>query len=313
MLTGREMFSGETVSDALAAVLKTDVDWSALPPETPAPIRKLLRRCLERDRKKRLRDIGDALVEIDDAGAPLERPAAPAAVSRRRALPWALAAAFAVGLLALALLHFRESPPEQRRSKTSVLPTDKSIFETLAISPDGRRLAFTATESGKSRLWVRPLDSEAAQPLADAFGGNRTPFWSPDSRFVAFFAGGKLKKIETSGGPPQTLCDAPNGRNGTWNRDGVIVFHSVGSPLSRVPAEGGEAKLLQSLEGSMLENDRRWPAFLPDGRHYLFTSSRGIQLGTLESNDTIPLLGDISSAAFSAAASGAGYLLFWRC
>ena len=311
MLTGREMFSGETVSDALAAVLKTDVDWSALPPETPAPIRKLLRRCLERDRKKRLRDIGDALVEIDEAlaGAPVEQVAAP----RMRALPWAVAAILAVVAAVVSALHFRESPPEQRRSKTSVLPTDKSIFETLAISPDGRRLAFTATESGKSRLWVRPLDSEAAQPLADAFGGNRTPFWSPDSRFIAFFADNKLKKIEASGGPPQTLCDAPSGRSGTWNRDGVIVFHSVGSPLSRVPAEGGEAKLLQSLEGSMLENDRRWPAFLPDGRHYLFTSSRGIQLGTLESNDTIPLLGDISSAAFSAAASGAGYLPFWRC
>src|SRR5439155_18507214 len=122
------------------------------------------------------------------------------------------------------------------------------------------RLAFIAIESGKSRLWVRPLDTVAAQPLADAEGGTRTPFWSPDSRFVAFFAGGKLKKIETSGGPPQTLCDAPNGRNGTWNRDGVIVFHSIGS-LSRVPAEGGEAKLLLG--------DRRWPVFLPDGRHYL--------------------------------------------
>src|SRR6185503_17472807 len=117
--------------------------------------------------------------------------------------------------------------------------------------------------------------------------------------------------VDASGGPPQSLCDASSGRSGTWNRDGVIVFHSIGG-VFRVPAEGGEAKLLPGLEETTPENDRRWPAFLPDGRHYLYTSSSGIRLGTLESKDTMPLLGDISSAAFSAAASGAGYLLFWR-
>src|SRR5439155_13657808 len=189
MLTGREMFSGETISDTLAAVLRADFDWSALPVETPASIRRLLRRCLERDRKKRLRDIGDALVEIDEAAAPVEKAAAP----RNRTLPWAVAAILAAVAVALSLLHFREPPPEQRVSKTSILPPEKSTFESIAISPDGRRLAFIATESGKSRLWVRPLDSVAAQPLADAEGGSRTPFWSPESRFIAFFAGGKLK------------------------------------------------------------------------------------------------------------------------
>src|SRR5436309_10450028 len=128
MLTGREMFSGETVSDALAAVLKTEVDWSALPAETPAPIRRLLRRCLERDRRKRLADISDARLEIDEAGAPLEQAAAPAAVPRARALPWAVAAVLAVVAAAVSLLHFRESPPDQRLSKTSILPPEKSAF-----------------------------------------------------------------------------------------------------------------------------------------------------------------------------------------
>jgi Tol biopolymer transport system component/predicted Ser/Thr protein kinase len=310
MLTGREMFSGETVSDALAAVLKTEVDWSALPPETPAPIRRLLRRCLERDRKKRLRDIGDALVEIDEAGAPVEQAAAPAAAPRARALPWAVAAVFAVVAAAVSLLHFRESPPEPRLMKFFVQPPEKSRFDTLVISPDGRRLAFTAIESGKIQLWVRPLDSLTAQPLA---GVDRLSylFWSPDSRFIAFFAEGKLKKIEASGGPPQTLCDAPNGRAGSWNRDGVILFNGSGLPLSIVPAEGGEAKPVTAPDAQSLEN-LRYPTFLPDGHHYLYSTSAGIFAGALESKDTTRLQGDTSNAAYAPTVSGAGYLLFWR-
>jgi hypothetical protein len=237
MLTGREMFSGETVSDT--AVLRADFDWSLLPAETPAAIRRLLRRCLERDRKKRLRDIGDALVEIDEAGEPVEQT--PAMAPRKRALPWAVAAILAAVAVAVSLLHFRESTPEHRLIKFSVWPPEKSTFHNLAISPDGRRLAFITTEAGKSQLWVRPLDSLSAQPLVGVAAASY-PFWSPDSRFIGFFADGKLKKIEASGGPAQALCDAPFGRAGSWNRDGVILFNGIGLPLSTVPAQGGEAK-----------------------------------------------------------------------
>src|SRR5437773_4968581 len=136
ILTGREMVSGETISDTLAAVLRADFDWSALPPDTPAPVRRLLRRCLERDRKKRLRDIGDALVEIDEAlaGAPVEQTAA-AATPRSRTLPWALAAALATGFLALAWLHFREPPPENRLLRLLIQPPEKRTFGAIAFSP----------------------------------------------------------------------------------------------------------------------------------------------------------------------------------
>jgi serine/threonine protein kinase len=205
MLTGRRMFVGETVSDTLAAVLRADFDWPALPAGTPPAIRKLLRRCLERDRKKRLADIADARMELDEAlaGAPAELPA-----PRIRALPWAVAVVFAAGFVAVLLIHFRESPPEQRVIKLSVSPPQKTVFDRFAVSPDGRRLAFTADESDKIRkthLWVRQLDSLSAQHLSDAEHAT-SPFWSPDSRFIAFLAGGKLKKIEASGGPVQVIC-----------------------------------------------------------------------------------------------------------
>jgi Tol biopolymer transport system component len=176
-------------------------------------------------------------------------------------------------------------------------------------------LAFTADESGKTRkthLWVRPLDSLSAQHLSDA-ETLTSPFWSPDSRFIAFFADGKLKKIEASGGPAQVICDAPTGRSGAWNRDGVILFASSLLPLFRVPAEGGEAK-----PSSRQQAYARSPHFLPDGRHYFFTSTdlkpgrSGIYVGALDSEDMTRLLGDQSNAAYAKTPSGAGYLLFWR-
>ena len=140
------------------------------------------------------------------------------------------------------------------------------------MSPDGRRLAFTATDqSGKVQLWVRSLDSLSAQPLTAAEGGAFRPFWSPDSRFIGFFVDNKLKKIEASGGPPMTLCDAPMARGGAWNREGVIIAGGLNVPLFRVPAAGGEAKPLTTLEQARRDIDHRWPVFLPDGQHYLYT------------------------------------------
>jgi Tol biopolymer transport system component/predicted Ser/Thr protein kinase len=313
MLTGREMFGGETISDTLAAVLRADIDWPALPPETPATIRRLLRRCLERDRKKRLADIADARLEIDEAlaGAPVEKAAAPV---RTRVLPWVLATMLlAVGLLAVLLVHFRESPPENRLLKLQIQPPEKTAFGSLAVSPDGRLLAFTATDSsGSVQLWVRPLDSFTARPLA-ASDGHSSLFWSPDSRFIGFFAAGKLKKVEASGGSVQTICAAPNGRNGTWNRDGVILFEAYSTPLFIVAAAGGEAKALTSVDASRKESAHRWPSFLPDGRHFLYTvlspqlENSGIYLGALDSKDRTRLAGDTSNAAYAS-----GYLLFAR-
>jgi eukaryotic-like serine/threonine-protein kinase len=320
MLTGQQMFGGETVSDTLAAVLRADLDWAALPASTPAPIRRLLRRCLERDRKKRLPDIADARLEIDEAlaTAPMEPAVSPAPPTRSRALPWVVAAAFAAVALALALLHFRESPPENRLTKLLILPPEKTTFGDIAASPDGRFLAFTATDSSdKTQIWVRKLDSITPQPLAGTDGASNL-FWSPDNRFIGFFAGGSLKKIDASGGPAQTLCPSATSSGGsggaTWSRDGVIVFSpSAFAPLSMVAAAGGEARALTTLDASRQESNHRWPFFLSDGRHFLYSvqSSRsensGIFIQALDAKDRTRLLGDTSNAAYAG-----GYLLFTR-
>ncbi|MEO7145578.1 MAG: protein kinase [Bryobacteraceae bacterium] len=270
MLTGRRAFAGETISDTLAAVLKTDPDWSALPAGTPPPIRRLLRRCLEKDRKKRLHDIADARLEIDEAPEPQ-------AGDRRRHgwLPWGIAAFFVASTAWLALAPFGSRSPEGS-FQVALLPPEKASFTPvevntggMALSPDGRALAFVATLEGKTLLWVRRLDSLTARPLPGTDGAY-LPFWSPDSRFIGFFAGNKLKKIEVAGGPPQDICDAGQGRGGTWNRDGVIVFTAIDRTIRRVRAAGGEPVKLTTLDPAYHENAHYWPDFLPDGRHFLY-------------------------------------------
>src|SRR5262249_33650709 len=141
----------------------------------------------------------------------------------------------------------------------------------IALSPDGRHLAFTAMDStGKSRLYLRPLDALAAQPIAGA-DNSSSPFWSPDSRFIGFFSEGKLKKIVASAGPPQVICNAPDPRGGAWNRDDVIIFTAgTTEGLSRVSAAGGDPSVLTTLDRSRGEYSHRWPQFLPDGRSFLY-------------------------------------------
>jgi serine/threonine-protein kinase len=202
MLTGRQVFGGETVSDTLAAVLKTDPDWSALPAGTPSSIRRLLIRCLERDRKRRLADIADARLEIDEAlsGTP-EFPAPAALADKRAAFRWWVTAVSLVAIAGLAIgaLHFRESPPQSLPIRFEIPAPEKSSFGDfgLALSPDGRRLAFIAGgPDGQPMVWVRSLDSVAAQALPGTGGAGYLPFWSPDSRFIGFLVQGKLKKIE---------------------------------------------------------------------------------------------------------------------
>jgi hypothetical protein len=228
--------------------------------------------------------------------------------------------------LAFAVRH-REGAASERIIRLSLLPPEKGRFipGTLAVAPDGNRIAFVALTSGGGRLlWVRPLDALEPQPLTGTEGAI-SPFWSPDSRFVGFFAGGKLKKVEPSGGVPQTVCEvapitagggvAGNGRGGTWNRDGTIVF--APNPLTvihRVSAAGGQPEPLTVLDAARQENSRRWPRFLPDGRHFLFFArsrqreNRAIYLGSLDSKVTRRLMPADSNAVFAPP----GYLLFMR-
>ncbi len=226
-------------------------------------------------------------------------------------------------LLALGLIHFSESPPDSRAYRSTILPPEQTRFSTdfggnIVLSPDGNSLAFVAIDSaGKSLLWLRPLNSIEARVLSGTEGAN-FPFWSPESRFIGFFANGKLKKIDVSGGMPQSLCDASAGRGGTWNKDGIIVFNGyANSPLSLVSASGGKAVTITKLDTSRRELRHRWPCFLPDDQHFLYTS-RISQAGISEDDAIFLASLDTTIAPRMVAPASSnigyanGYLLFAR-
>jgi eukaryotic-like serine/threonine-protein kinase len=311
MLTGRRLYEGTDVTEILAAVIKEEPDWNRV----PAKVRRLLRHCLEKDPKRRLHDIRDMdlLLEVP--------PASPAI---RRALLLVTASLLAIALAVAAWGWLRASLPlpEAETVRFVVLPPEKTIFDSGvgagptynpgSISPDGRKLAFTVRDSSrKIMLWVRPLDSLNAQPLAGTDGAS-APFWSPDNRSIAFFADGKLKRIEAGGGPVQTLSDIAAPRGGAWSSLGVIVFtRIIQGPLYRVPASGGEVTLATTL--GPLQRLHRSPSFLPDGDHFLYfavgsSEGPGIFLGSL-SGDKALRLGESDSGAVYATP---GYLLFVR-
>jgi len=251
---------------------------------------------------------------------------APRAGSRNRERFWwiALTALLLLGLIALlplGIAGLRHAPADTRVQKLSVMMPEKvgassSGGPNLALSPDGRYLAFLANFEGKDLLWVRSLDSTSAQALAGTEGASTsTPFWSPDSKFIGFFAGGKLKKISVSGGPPQTICDAAEGRGGAWNRDGIIIFTpGATGALYQVPATGGEPAPVSVLDQSRSEISHRWPQFLPDGRHFIYLARsnrpdlRGIYVGSLDSKETKQLMATMSSGVYAPP----GLLLFSR-
>ncbi len=273
LLTGHRLFLGETVTDTLAAVVLTQPKLE----DVPVQVRRLLKRCLEKDPQKRLRDIGDAMALVEEAppaaSAPVIAAPPPRSLVSRVAWPVALGLSLlAAG--ALAFVHFRETPPvaETVRFKAA-LPENLNftIAGISAFSPDGRKLAFSASGAdGVPRLWIQSLNSLVAQPLP----GSETAsvlialFWSPDSRYLVFEGDGKLKKIDLSGGPALALCDAPSRIGGaSWGRDGVILF-SLAGRLMRVSASGGTASpVTASLPGG---EGVAYPWFLPDGRHFLY-------------------------------------------
>ncbi len=293
MLTGKRTFKGETTSDTLAAVLKLEPEWEVLPAETPATIRRLLRRCLEKDRKRRLHDIADARIEIDEGlaepvgeiGLPVGIP--PPQSLWRRALPWAVAGMLTVAFFAL-WWATRPKPKPPMRLSVELVPGESLWTEqgpAAVISPDGTRLAFVTTDGqGQQNLYLRPLDQLQANPLSGTEGA-ANPFFSPDGEWIGFFAENKLKKVSVSGGAAVTLCDAEgNGRGGSWGEDGAIIFApgpTVG--LSRVSSAGGTPEAVTTLDGEKGEISHRWPQVLPGGEAILFTAGNP-ELGVDELN-----------------------------
>ncbi|MFI5372080.1 MAG: protein kinase, partial [Candidatus Eisenbacteria bacterium] len=326
-LAGRQCFEGETVSDLIARILQTEPEWEALPAKTPGRIRELLRRCLEKDARRRLRDIGDARIEIEDVQAQRASDssiAAAATSAARTGRRWtrdatlvAIAAAVAVAgtLLANRLLE-RPAPLTPMRFEVADAPGMNLPPDGVnsAISPDGTMLVFAAGDSGRFRLWVRPLSTLAASPLAGTDGGFM-PFWSPDSRHIGFFTENQLKRVDAAGGEVDVLCDVKRARGGTWNRADQILFapQSEGG-VDLIPAGGGDPRHVTVPDSTRHETAHRFPQFLPDGRHFLFSvlppqaGRFEIDIGSIDS----PKREKLCVASSGAWYDGSGHLLYLR-
>ncbi|MDQ5856733.1 MAG: protein kinase [Acidobacteriota bacterium] len=318
MATGKKAFWGESHASLISSIMAAEPPpVSTVAPMAPPALDRVVRRCLVKDPEGRWQSARDVALELDEIARSPVSPTAEvlAARSRRRDFAgWIIAAGL---LLALVAALFG---PWRRASSTTTVPVrftvppprDTTFQGMLALSPDGRRLAFVATTAdGRDLLWTRALDSLEARALEGTDGANY-PFWSPDGRFLAFFAGGKLKKIDTAGGSPQTLCNATAPRGGSWGSTGTLVFAAnAGGQLERVAEAGGESTALPHLtsKGGDLF---RWPTFLPDGHHFLYytlasdTGRAGLFVASVDSSETARVAASDSGAAYVST----GFLLY---
>jgi len=285
-LTGKRAFEGETVTETLAAVIRAEPDLKSV----PAKVRLFLQRCLEKDPTKRLRDLGEALawMEVAPESVIESTPA------KRPLLALSIAAILIIALLIILWAPWRVIPPAPALTQFQItLPDEVTLsYDSLfSLSPDGRHLVFAAYDSeGTKRLWIRGLDSIEVKALPGTELGLATScFWSPDSRFIAFDAGGKLKKVNIAGGPPETICDLTGyALGGSWNRNDVIIFGTLGGSLMRVSASGGNASPLTELDPTRQEIRHTYPRFLPDGSSFLYfcasttTEKSGVYMGSLD-------------------------------
>jgi len=325
MLTGRRLFQGQLVTDVLANVLKHDIDLSRLPPETAPPIRRLLRRCLERNPKNRLHDIADARIVIDevlaepDLGASERGDGAQVSAAPVR-IPWVLAGASLAAALLFAAIWLRAPGPEVRSIHASLLaPEGSTLGDSFAFSPDGDQIAYQVYDAENHQsLWLRELATGEARQLPGTESGE-LPFWSPDGHHLGFFAEGKLRRLDPLTGGVQVICDAPTPRGGTWGEDGRIVFSpSFRTGLSIVSAGGGEPGILTTLDEARGEKSHRFPVFLPGGRSLLFLSQTA-EGGARDDRSTIEVLdlakGTRTRVVFANSSplfAANGFLLFWR-
>jgi Tol biopolymer transport system component len=324
VLTGTAPFAGDTVSDCIAAILERDTDWSRLPPATPTAVRRLLRRCLEKDLKRRLPEIAVARLEIDESSTDADSTGG--AIRHARRTIWAAAALLTIGLViaGVSRLTRRDHPPE-----TVVLDLHApdgyrfhAIPGTVAVSPDGRQVVFPAVRSDsgtgsrdaeRGLLNIRALSSQAARPLAGTDGGT-FPCWSPDGRFIGFVSDGVLKKISVIDGSVVKLAAAaaPNSR-AAWSSRGVVLFTGTDGRLYRVSENGGASTALSELDTSRGEGWHGWPVFFPDGRRFIYLalsrdpSKSGVYLSSTDSPARKRLIDETTSVEYAS-----GYILYQR-
>jgi eukaryotic-like serine/threonine-protein kinase len=329
MATGRKAFTGSTQASLISSILRDDpAPISQVQPMSPPALDRIVKTCLAKDPEDRWQSAADVRRELnwiaEGSAAGVAAPAAVASKRRsRERLAWILASVFAVAAILGGLPSLRRRPEAGLVFRSSILPPEKAQFafqfSPPAVSPDGRRLAFSTGRSG-GQLWVRSFDASQAQPILGTEGGF-APFWSPDSRFLGFFAGGKLKKIDVTGGTPLTLADAPEADGGTWSREGVILFTTDG-PLQRVSDSGGASSPVTRVDGEHGDLGHSWPIFLPDGRHFLYLRFLGrtgdgsnpyaLVVGSLDSREEKQLLHVRANVAYAPASDGssAGHLLY---
>ena len=295
MMTGRRAFSGETISDTIAAILGREPDWTALPAALPPEVQRLMRRCLQKDPRRRIHDIADARVEIDEALDTASTPAASPtrAIGASRRTLAILVVTLLVAGVAPSLVGWRRglfapaqsaAPPLTYLSLS--LPQGVGLQSPPTVSPDGSSIAFVGSDGKSRRLFVRRLGSPEFRAIPGTeFASD--PFWSPDGQWLAFFARGKLKKVAVDRGAPVEICNTSEARGGSWGRTGTIIFtpHLIDGAVYRVSANGGVPEPVTRLDEARGDNSHRWPVFLPDGVHFLYfvrsfeEGRRGIYIG----------------------------------
>ena len=328
MLSGQRAFRGDSPADTMSAILKEDPpDLSATNHNVSPALERLVDHCLEKNPEERFQSVRDLAFALEALSAStisatetVTIPSlAPRRLGRREWISWSLAALLLIVAVAFAIVALRSttSTKEEELARFYVYAPENTRFggATDFISPDGRKLIFNVRGAdGKEQIWIRSLDSLTAQPIPGTEEGGQA-FWSPDSRFIAFFAAGKLKKVDVSGGSVQTLADAERRGGGTWNNDGVILFSpTLGGGLFRVSAAGGTVTPVTTVDSSRNQRRHSWPHFLPDGKHFVYLSRNprreysGIYVGSLDSSESKLLVQSDAGAMYAPP----GYLLFLR-
>ncbi|MGH9462494.1 MAG: protein kinase domain-containing protein, partial [Vicinamibacteria bacterium] len=317
MVTGKKAFEGKSQASLISSIMSSEpASVSTVQPFSPAALDRVIRTCLAKDPDKRWQSAGDVARELEwIAQAGPEAAARPSAAGRlRERVAWSAAAVATLAAIVFATLWVLRAPEPPRVVRFDVPPPERlPVVDSPKLSPDGRYLAFNGTdEQGIAQIWVRPLNALQAVPLSGTEGAGRA-FWSPDSTQLGFFSGGKLKKIAVSGGPPQTICDAPTGADGAWSEGGVILYDGQGTdPIMRVSASGGIASPQVTPSGEKAAQVG-WPQFLPGGEKFLYvvfgaSSAEEVRIGSLDGGESKTVLAGLSRVEYAPP----GHLLYVR-